>query len=93
MKTIFWIILIILGLGLAAMFFPAIAGIAIGISLFKSGSIFGGILAIAIGLVCQAVMLFCVYDVDLSASDADACPYCGGGDTDGNHCYTCGEDY
>ena len=65
MKTILEIILIILGLGIGAMFLPAIAGIAIGIIMIRNGSIFGGILVIAIGLACQAVMLFFIYDVDV----------------------------
>ena len=93
MKTILWIFLVILGLGIGAMFLPAIAGIAIGISMFRNGSIFGGIIAIAIGLACQAVMLFFIYDVDVPVHGVDECPFCGSGDTDGSHCYSCDEDF
>ena len=93
MKTILWIILVILGLGIGAMFLPAIAGIAIGIVMIRNGSIFGEIIAIAIGLACQAVMLFYIYDVDVPVHGVDECPYCGSGDTDGSHCYSCDEDF
>ena len=27
------------------------------------------------------------------AEEDDECPFCGSGDTDGNHCYTCDEDF
>lgn len=58
MKTILWIILVILGLGLGALFLPAIAGIVIGIAMIRSGNIFGGIIAIITGLICQAIMFY-----------------------------------
>lgn len=93
MKEILIIILIILGLGLGAMFLPAIAGIAIGIAMIRNGSIFGGIIAITMGLICQAIMLFFIYDVDVPVHGSDECPFCGSGDTDGGHCYSCDEDF
>ena len=93
MKTILWIILIIIGLGIGALFLPAIAGIAIGIALFKGGNVFGGIIAITIGLACQATMLYSGFDADLPVHGIDECPFCGSGDTDGTHCYSCDEDF
>ena len=93
MKTILWIILVIFGLGLGALFLPAIAGIVIGIAMFKSGNIFGGIIAIIIGLICQAIMFYAGFDGDVPAHGSDECPFCGSGDTDGAHCSSCDEDF
>ena len=29
---------------------------------------------------------------EVDDADEEECPYCGSGDYDGNHCYTCGKD-
>lgn len=96
MKFILGTILVILGLSVGAMFFPAILGIFIGIMKFGDGNILGGIISIAIGLVVQGLIFLFMYLDDGSGSsynDDDDCPYCGSGDTDGNHCYTCDDDF
>ena len=54
-------ILIILGLSIGCMFLPAIIGIFIGLMKFDSGNIFGGIIAITIGLVVQGLMLLYLF--------------------------------
>jgi hypothetical protein len=101
MKFIFEMILIILGLSIGCMFLPAIIGIFIGLMKFDSGNIFGGIIAITIGLVVQGLMLLYIFSGAGGGSGSgsgyseedDECPFCGSGDTDGNHCYTCDEDF
>lgn len=97
MKTAFIAILIILAIGFAGMLLPAIIGIAAGIALIKSGSIIGGVIAIIAGIGINAAMLYGGYAEGsfgggYSHAD-DECPYCGSGDTDGNHCYTCDDDF
>lgn len=98
MKFIFEMILIILGLSIGCMFLPAIIGIFIGLMKFDSGNIFGGIIAIIIGLVVQGLMLLFLFSgagggTGSSYYEDEECPYCGSGDTDGNHCYTCDDDF
>lgn len=97
-KFILEVILVIFGVSLACMFMPAIIGIFIGLMNFDSGNTFGGIVAITIGLVVQGLMLLYIFSGAGGGSgsthyeDGD-CPFCGGGDTDGNHCYTCDKDF
>ena len=97
MKYILGTILVILGLSLACMFFPLLIGIFVAIMKFDSGNIFGGIVAIIIGLAVQAFFFFCISSDGGNSSgyseDDYECPYCGSGDTDGNHCYTCEDDF
>ena len=98
MKFIFEMILIILGLSIGCMFLPAIIGIFIGLMKFDSGNIFGGIIAITIGLVVQGLMLLFLFSGTGGGTGSyqyedEECPYCGSGDTDGNHCYTCDDDF
>lgn len=98
MKYILGTILVILGLSVASMFFPALIGIFVGLVKFDSGNIFGGIIAIIIGLVVQGLMLLYIfYGAGGGSGSAhyedEECPYCGSGDTDGNHCYTCDDDF
>jgi hypothetical protein len=76
------------------MFLPAIIGIFIGVLRFQEGRIVGGIIAIAIGLICQAILfLFIHLDDGSGFFDDEECPNCGSGDTDGNHCYDCGDEF
>ena len=58
MKTVLAIIAVILVISFAAFLLPAIIGIAIGIGLFKSGSIIGGIVVILIGIGTNIAMVY-----------------------------------
>ena len=49
-------------------------------------------LCIAI-IVAQLLWLLYMTNGEISLPDNDECPYCGSGDTDGNHCYDCDEDF
>lgn len=94
MKTILTIIAVLFGLTVFTMLAPAIIGIGIGILLISDGSVIGGILSIVIGVGTNIAMGAGVLDGSGSTySGLDDCPYCGSGDTDGNHCYTCDEDF
>ncbi len=96
MKYILWLILIVLGLSLGCMFFPSLIGIFIGWVNISDGNVFGGIIAIAVGLLVQGLMLLYFFgDTGISYHhyEDEECPYCGSGDTDGNHCYTCNDDF
>ena len=99
MKFILEAILLVFGLSVGCMFFPAIVGIFIGLSKFDSGNILGGIIAIIIGLVVQGLMLLYIFAGEGGGTgrshhyEDEECPYCGSGDTDGNHCYSCDDDF
>ena len=99
MKFILGVLLVIFGLSVASMFFPALIGILIGLVEFDSGNTFGGIVAITIGLVIQGLMLLYFFSGAGGGSghgyseEDKECLFCGSGDTDGNHCYTCDEDF
>ena len=101
MKFILGVILVILGLSFASMFFPALLGILIALVEFDGGNIFGGLVAIVIGLVIQGLILLYIFSGAGGGSGSGSryseedneCPFCGSGDTDGNHCYTCDEDF
>ena len=94
MKTVLIIILFILAIGFVGFLMPSIIGIMIGVSMIKEGSIIGGLAVIAIGIGINIAMLYgsSVESGSYSGADDD-CPYCGSGDTDGNHCYTCDDDF
>lgn len=97
MKWILGAILIILAIGFLGMLLPAIIGLAAGIALIRSGSIIGGLAAIIAGIGINVAMLYGGYVEGSSGGGYshadDECPYCGGGDTDENHCYTCDDDF
>lgn len=96
MKFIFGTIAVILALSLAAFLLPAIIGIMIGASMISGGNILGGIIAIFSGILINIGMVAGgVLEGGSSSSGYldDECPYCGSGDTDGNHCYTCDDDF
>ncbi|MBQ3369760.1 MAG: hypothetical protein IJG48_01940 [Mogibacterium sp.] len=98
MKFILELILVVLGLSIGFLFFPALIGVFIGLTKYDDGNTLGGIIAITIGLVVQGLMFLFIYLDSGSGSgsshDEDGeCPYCGSGDTDGNHCYTCDDDF
>ena len=95
LKLFFDGLLMILALSLGLMFLPAIIGIFVGIIKIQDGNILGGVIAIIIGLACQVLFFFMLYGAPAGGYDGDdeECPYCGSGDIDGNHCYTCDGDF
>ena len=101
MKFILGAIAIILALCFVGFLLPAIAGIVIGISMINSSSIIGGLIAIAVGIGINIAMLsgsaaeggFASGSSKQTSYTDEECPYCGSGDTDGNHCYTCEKDF
>lgn len=94
MKIILEIIIFIIVASIALWLLPLAVGVIVAIFKFQSGNIIGGIISIIIGLICEAfwVWMFFGGDVPIGGGDED-CPYCGSGDTDGNHCYTCDDDF
>lgn len=93
-KYILGIIAILLAIGFIGFLLPAIVGIAIGIGMIKSDSVVGGIIAIVIGVAINAAMLYgSAAEGGSSGYSDDDCPFCGSGDTDGNHCHTCDGDF
>ena len=101
MKFILGSIAIILALCFVGFLLPAIAGIVIGISMINSSSIIGGLIAITVGIGINIAMLYGgAAEAGMPTGSShhtsytdEECPYCGSGDTDGNHCYTCDEDF
>ena len=101
MKYILGAIAIILAIGIVGFLLPAITGIVIGIGMIKSGSIIGGLIAIIVGIVINSAVLYgSAAEAGMSTGSGrhtshldEECPYCGSGDTDGNHCYTCDEEF
>ena len=95
MKFILGAIGLLLALTFASLLLPSIIGIMVGVFMIQDGNIIGGIIAIVIGIGINLVMIF---GSGLEAGSIhsfidDECPYCGSGDTDGNHCYDCDEDF
>ena len=101
MKYILGSIAIILALCFMGFLLPAIAGIVIGIGMIKSGSIIGGLIAIVVGIGINIAMLYgSAAESGMSTGSGhhmsytdEECPYCASGDTDGNHCYNCDDDF
>ena len=95
MKFILWIIVIILAITFVSFLLPAIIGVLIGISMIKSGSVIGGLIVIAVGIGANIAMVYGSFAEGGSSTSYldEECPYCGSGDTDGNHCYTCDEEF
>ena len=86
---------ILLALAFASLLLPSIIGIMVGVFMIQDGNIIGGIIAIVIGIGINLVMIF-GSGLEAGSSHSfidDECPYCGSGDTDGNHCYDCDEDF
>ena len=95
MKFILGAIGLLLVLTFASLLLPSIIGIMVGVFMIQDGNIIGGIIAIVIGVGINLAMIF---GSGLEAGPThsfidDECPYCGSGDTDGNHCYGCDEDF
>lgn len=93
MKTILIIIGIVLALGLCAFLFPAIIGIVAGIALFRSGHFIWALICIIVGIGTNICMLVGESSGGGSGYHDEDCPFCDGGDTDGNHCYNCHDDF
>ena len=102
-------IILIAVLGFAGLIFPTVAGIFIGYMMIEDGNILGGIVAIGVGVLINAIMLLGgwlesgstgSHRTSSSGSYTHGhditdteCPYCGSSDTDGNHCFDCDEDF
>ena len=95
MKMIFDLIIFVLGIAVAMWLLPLEIGIMAAILKFQEGKILGGVISVIIGLLCEVVWLwiFCSGKVPIGDGEGEDCPYCGSGDTDGNHCYTCDDDF
>ena len=101
------IIIGLIVLSLAAFFIsalmPALIAIAIAIELFKYGHAIWAVIVIIVGIITNIGMLYGEFG-DIGGGytgssggryheEEHECPYCGSGDTDGNHCYNCDEDF
>ena len=97
MKFILGAIGLLLVLAFASLLLPSIIGIMVGVFMIQDGNIIGGIIAIVIGIGINLAMIFgSGLEVGSGSTHSfidDECPYCGSGDTDGNHCYDCDEDF
>ena len=80
-------------IGFCAFLLPAIIGIAAGIALFKSGHFIWAIICIVGGIGINIGMLAGEFSGGGGGYHDEDCPYCGSGDTDRNHCYTCDDDF
>ena len=95
MKYLLGVLLIMLAMAFLGLLLPAIIGIVIGVFMIQGGSVIGGLIAMAVGIGINAAMVLGGFAESGSSSSHidDECPYCGSGDTDGNHCYTCDDDF
>ena len=72
----------------------AIIGIATGVVLFKSDHYIWALICIAGGIAVIIGLLIGAFGSgEESTYHNEECPYCANGDTDGNHCYSCDEDF
>ena len=95
MKYLLGVLLIMLAMAFLGLLLPAIIGIVIGVFMIQGGSVIGGLIAMAVGIGINAAMVLGGFAESGSSSSHidDECPYSGSGDTDGNHCYTCDDDF
>ena len=94
MKTVFIIILALLGITVCSFLLPAIIGIAAGVMLFKSGHYILALICIVGGIAVNLGILAGEFGFGGDSTYHDEeCPFCGSGDTDGNNCYSCDEDF
>ena len=94
MKTVLIIILVLVGITVGILILPAIIGIAAGIALFKSGHYILALICIVGGITANIGIVAGEFGSGGGGTYYDdECPYCASGDTDGNHCYTCDEDF
>lgn len=88
------IILVLVGITVGIFLLPAIIGIAAGVALFKSGHYIWALICIAGGIAANIGLIMGEFGSDGGSTYHDEeCPYCASGDTDGNHCYSCDEDF
>ena len=94
MKIILDTLLVIFGLSLGLLFLPLVIGGFIAWYNISEGNIGTAFVAIVLGLGGQWLLFKLLSGGDFTmGSGGDDCPYCGSGDTDGNHCYTCDDDF
>ena len=91
MKAILYIILIIFGACIFIMFLPIIVGGFFAYINYQDGNYGWTFLSAILGLVCQWGFFALLSGGEIGG--IEDCPYCGGGDTDGNHCHTCDGDF
>lgn len=93
-KTVLIIILVLVGITVGIFLLPAIIGIAAGVALFKSGHYIWALICIASGIAANIGLVMGEFGSGRGRTYYDEeCPYCASGDTDGNHCYSCEEDF
>ena len=94
MKIVLGIIALLIVASIALFLLPLVIGIFVAVLLFQGGNILGGIITIVIALPVEAFWWWYFFNGDGPSGSGDGeCPYCGSGDTDGNHCYTCDDDF
>ena len=95
MKILLELVLFLIVASLAIWLLPLAIGVLVAVTKFQSGKILGGIIAIIIGLIGEVIWAAIFYGGGVLYGDGEGedCPYCGSGDTDGNHCYTCDDDF
>ena len=94
MKTVLIIILVLVGITVGIFLLPAIIGIAAGVALFKSGHYIWALTCIVSVIAANIGFLMGEFGSGAGSTYNDKeCPYCASGDMDGNHCYTCDEDF
>ena len=94
MKTVLIIILVLVGLTVGIVLLPAIIGIASGVALFKSGHYIWALICISSGIAANICLIMGEFGSGGGSTYHDEeCPYCASGDTDGNHCYSCDEEF
>ena len=71
-----------------------IIGIIAGVVLFKSGHYIWALICIIGGIAVNLGIVAGEFESDGGNTyHEEECPFCGSGDTDGNHCYNCDEDF
>ena len=95
MKVLLELVLFLIVASLAIWLLPLAVGVLVAVIKFQSGKILGGIISIIIGLIGEVIWVAIFYGGGVPYGDGEGedCPYCGSGDTDGNHCYTCDDDF
>ena len=72
----------------------AIIGIAAAVALFKSGHYIWALICIAGGIAANIGFVMGELGSGGGSTDQEEeCPYCASGDTGGNHCYNCDDDF
>ena len=92
-KVILYFIIGIFAVSLGIVFLPLVIGGLVAWYNFNQGNVVIALLAIVIGLLGQWGLFALLGISGGGGGFGDDCPYCGGGDTDGNHCHSCGEDF